>query len=74
MVIPSGMLQSETNRRQRQNDIERVAVRMAEQVSLAEQSVRQGRERWIKTCREVWSVLLVAIELSSDCLFDCPLF
>jgi hypothetical protein len=66
------MMQSETDRRQRQHDIEGTAVRMAEQVSLAEQSVRQGRERWIKTCREVRSVLLVAVELSVDCLFDCP--
>ena len=50
------------------------AVRMANRVSLDEQSMRQGRERWVKACREVSSVLLVVIELSADCLFECPLF
>ena len=67
-------MQSETDRRQRQHEIERMALRMAEQVSLTEQSMRQGREHWVKTCREVRSALLVAIELSADGLFDCPLF
>jgi hypothetical protein len=50
------------------------SVCMANRISLDEQSVRQGRERWVKACREVSSVLLVVIELSIDCLFDCPLF
>jgi hypothetical protein len=58
----------------RQEAIVGTAVRMANRVSLDEQSVRQGRERWVKACREVSSVLLVVIELSGDCLFDCPLF
>jgi hypothetical protein len=68
------MMQSDTARRQHQHDIERMAVRMAKQVSLAEQSMRQGRERWVKTCGEVSSALLVAIESSVGGPFDCPLF
>ena len=58
----------------RQEAIVGTVVRMANRVSLDEQSMRQGRERWVKACREVSSVLLVVIELSADCLFECPLF
>ena len=58
----------------RQEAIVGTVVRMANRVSLDERSVRQGRERWVKACREVPSVLLVVVELSIDCVLDFPLF
>jgi hypothetical protein len=69
------MMQTDLIQQDRRHEaIVSTAVRIGNRVSLDEQSIRQGREHWVKACQEGTSVLADAIELSIDCMFDRPLF